>query len=184
MSEPTKFMAYAVLNRGEKLQKWEYEPTPLKVDEIEIRVTHNGLCHTDIHMRDNDWGISSYPLVPGHEVVGIVTQVGEKVTSIQKGDRVGFGWIRNSCRVCDYCLQGEENICRQGYTGLIVGNHGGFASQLRVRRILLIKFPIALIQLVLHRYCVQELPCTLPYEHISNTQGQKLAFWELGGWDI
>ena len=78
MSEPTKFMAYAVLNRGEKLQKWEYEPTPLKVDEIEIRVTHNGLCHTDIHMRDNDWGISSYPLVPGHEVVGIVTQVGKR----------------------------------------------------------------------------------------------------------
>ncbi len=144
MSEPTKFMAYAVLNRGEKLQKWEYEPTPLKVDEIEIRVTHNGLCHTDIHMRDNDWGISSYPLVPGHEVVGIVTQVGEKVTSIQKGDRVGFGWIRNSCRVCDYCLQGEENICRQGYTGLIVGNHGGFASQLRVPADFAYKIPDSL----------------------------------------
>ena len=131
MSEQTKFKAYAALSKGEKLQPWEYEPAPLKVDEIEIRVTHNGLCHTDIHMRDDDWGVTSYPLVAGHEVVGIVTEVGEKVTSFQKGDRVGLGWIRNSCRVCDYCLQGEENICRQGYTGLIVGNHGGFANRLR-----------------------------------------------------
>ncbi len=56
MTAATKFKAYAVLNPGEKLQPWEYEPAPLQVDEIEIRVTHNGLCHTDLHMRDNDWG--------------------------------------------------------------------------------------------------------------------------------
>lgn len=144
MTTATKVKAYAALNSGEKLQPWEYEPEPLQVDEVEIRVTHNGLCHTDLHMRDNDWNVSQYPLVPGHEVVGEVTEVGEKVTSLHKGDRIGVGWIRNSCRSCDHCLQGEENICREGYTGLIVGHHGGFADRLRVPADFTYKIPDAL----------------------------------------
>ncbi|MGK7898964.1 MAG: alcohol dehydrogenase catalytic domain-containing protein [Xenococcus sp. (in: cyanobacteria)] len=69
MNNTTKFQAYAVLNAGEKLQPWEYEPAPLQSGEVEIRVTHNGLCHTDLHMRDDDWNISQFPLVAGHEVV-------------------------------------------------------------------------------------------------------------------
>lgn len=141
MLEQTQIKAYAVLNKGEKLQAWEYEPEPLQVDEIEIRVTHNGLCHTDIHMRDNEWGVSQFPLVAGHEVVGKITQLGEKVTGFQIGDRVGFGWIRNSCRRCDYCLQGEENICRQGYQGLILGHHGGFANRMRASADFAYKIP-------------------------------------------
>lgn len=126
-----KFQAYASLKPGEKLQPWEYEPAPLGSNDVEIAVTHNGLCHTDIHMRDNDWNVSKFPLVAGHEVVGNVTQIGAEVTGIKIGDRLGFGWISNSCRVCDACLRGEENICRQGYKGLIVGNHGGFGNKLR-----------------------------------------------------
>jgi uncharacterized zinc-type alcohol dehydrogenase-like protein len=82
-------------------------------------------------MRDNNWNVSKFPLVAGHEVVGNVTQIGAEVTGIKIGDRLGFGWISNSCRVCDACLRGEENICRQGYKGLIVGNHGGFGNKLR-----------------------------------------------------
>jgi alcohol/geraniol dehydrogenase (NADP+) len=107
MVQNTKFQAYASLKVGEKLQQWEYEPAPLSRNDVEIEVTHNGLCHTDIHMRDNDWNVSKFPLVAGHEVVGNVTQLGEEVTGLQIGDRVGFGWIRNSCRVCDACLRGE-----------------------------------------------------------------------------
>ncbi|MFM6001480.1 MAG: NAD(P)-dependent alcohol dehydrogenase [Dolichospermum sp.] len=126
-----KFQAYASLKPGEKLQPWEYEPAPLGSNDVEIAVTHNGLCHTDIHMRDNDWNVSKFPLVAGHEVVGNITQIGADVTGIKIGNRLGFGWISNSCRVCDACLRGEENICRQGYKGLIVGNHGGFANKLR-----------------------------------------------------
>ena len=136
----TKFTAYAALHAKEKLQLWEYEPAPLKDSEIEIRVTHNGLCHTDIHMRDNDWGVSKFPLVPGHEVVGVITEVGEAVTRRQKGERVGLGGIRNSCRVCYHCLQGEENICKKGYTGL----NGGFANRMRAPADFADKIPDAL----------------------------------------
>jgi len=73
-------------------------------------------------MRDNDWDVSSFPLVAGHEVVDKITQIGEDVTSLQIGDRIGYGWIRNSCRTCDACLRGEENVCRRGYIGLVVGH--------------------------------------------------------------
>ena len=82
----TTFTAYAALQPKEKLQVWQYEPAPLKDSEIEVRVTHNGLCHTDIHMRDNDWKVSQFPLVAGHEVVGKVTEVGKAVTNLGVAD--------------------------------------------------------------------------------------------------
>jgi uncharacterized zinc-type alcohol dehydrogenase-like protein len=144
MSVTEKFKAYASLQVGEKLQSWEYDPKPLLANDIEIAVTHNGLCHTDIHMRDNDWNITTFPLVAGHEVVGKVTHVGTDVTSVKIGDRVGVGWIRNSCRYCDHCIKGEENICRKGYQGLIVDNYGGFADKLRVNADFVYKIPDAL----------------------------------------
>ena len=79
----TKFHAYAVLNPGEKLQPWDYEPAALENTDVEIRITHNGLCHTDLHMRDDDWKVSQFPLVAGHEVVGEVAAVGSKVQNLQ-----------------------------------------------------------------------------------------------------
>jgi uncharacterized zinc-type alcohol dehydrogenase-like protein len=170
MSPATKFKAYAALNPGEKLQPWEYEPAPLEVNQVEIRVTHNGLCHTDLHMRDNDWGVSQFPLVAGHEVVGVVTEVGEKVTSLKKGDRIGVGWISNSCRTCDHCLQGEENICREGYTGLIVGNHGGFADRLRVTADFTYKIPDALDSASAAPLLCAGITVYTPYAPILNTQ--------------
>ena len=74
----------------------------------------------------------------------MVTEVGKNVTTLQKGDRVGLGWIRDSCRVCYHCLQGEENVCKQGFTGLIVGNHGGFADSVRSTADFAYKIPDAL----------------------------------------
>lgn len=81
----------------------------------------NRLCHTDIHMRDNDWGISDYPIVLGHEGVGIIRKIGSSVKTLKVGDRVGVSWIRDSCQCCDPCLAGRENICEQGYQGTYLG---------------------------------------------------------------
>ena len=85
-------------------------------------------------VRDDDWGASSFPLFPGHEVVGTITDVGAGVGDDRIGERVGVGWICGSCRRCTACLAGEENICQQGYRGLIVGPDakGGFAQRVRV----------------------------------------------------
>ncbi|GIL59035.1 hypothetical protein Vafri_14006 [Volvox africanus] len=118
---------WAVLDKRSNLTPWSHSPGELRARQVDIRVTHNGLCHTDLHMRDDDWSVSKFPFIPGHEVVGEVVAVGESVDSVRPGDRVGLGWIADSCRRCPACLRGQENICENGYTGLIVGgNHGGF----------------------------------------------------------
>ena len=76
-------------------------------------------------MRDNDWGISNYPLVLGHEGVGIVRKMGSSVKTLKVGDRVGLTWIRDSCQCCDPCLAGRENICDEGYQGTYLGSAAG-----------------------------------------------------------
>ncbi|GLC56008.1 hypothetical protein PLESTB_001054500 [Pleodorina starrii] len=125
---------WAVLDKKGTLTPWSHTPGELGPRQVDIRVTHNGLCHTDLHMRDDDWGLSKFPFIPGHEVVGEVVAVGESVDSMRPGDRVGVGWIADSCRRCLACLRGDENVCEKGYTGLIVeGNHGGFQEICRVR---------------------------------------------------
>ena len=96
-----------------------------------IRVLACGLCHSDLHMIDNDWRCSEYPLVPGHEVVGIVEETGSQVAHLRPGDRVGVGWQRASCGVCDDCVRGEESLCDR-HDALIVGHHGGFAEFVEV----------------------------------------------------
>ena len=87
-------------------------------------------------MRDDDWHISGFPFVPGHEVVGVVVAAGAGVHAAcaRVGQRVGVGWIKSSCRCCPHCVRGEENTCAAGYTGLIVGAHavGGFCDVMRV----------------------------------------------------
>jgi Zn-dependent alcohol dehydrogenase len=83
--------------------------------------------------QDNDWGLSGFPFIPGHEVVGEVLAAGANVPLLRPGDRVGVGWISDSCRRCKYCLRGEENVCVKGYTGLIVGGRAVPQSRSAIR---------------------------------------------------
>jgi len=103
--------AYQCPERGAALSSCVYETKALRPDEIYLRITHCGICHSDIHLIDNDWEFSNYPLVPGHEIVGIVEEKGALVDSCEIGDRVGIGWQESSCMACEWCLKGEENLC-------------------------------------------------------------------------
>ncbi len=123
--------AYAALSRGQALEPFAYQPKPLGPHDVEIAVTHCGICHSDIHMIDNDWGITEYPLVPGHEIIGTVRDLGGDVQHLRKGQRVGVGWQSASCMACEWCIRGEENCCDRE-EGVIVGRHGGFAEAVRV----------------------------------------------------
>jgi len=133
-------MAWTVPEKDGKLVLQSYTMPALGANDVQIRVTHNGLCHTDLHMKDNDWGISKYPLIPGHEVVGVVSHVGAEVSLLRPGQRVGVGWIKGSCGSCVHCNDGFQNHCKTCYKGLIVGvgafkdEHpcGGFAQDVRV----------------------------------------------------
>lgn len=92
---------------------------------IEANIIIIGLCHTDIHMRHNEWGTSNYPLLAGHEAVATVSRIGDAVRNLNVGDRVAIAWIRDSCGACDGCLVGRENICEPGYQGTYLGASSG-----------------------------------------------------------
>lgn len=118
--------ALAVHEPKGRLESFHYETKPLGPWDIEVQITHCGICHSDIHLIDNDWNFSSYPLVPGHEIVGIVKAKGD-LAEFKVGDRVGIGWQKNSCHTCPTCRHGEENLCLKT-EATCVGNFGGFAD--------------------------------------------------------
>ncbi len=132
--------AYAAMEAGAELQPFEYDPGELGFDEIEIDVQHCGICHSDVSMLNNDWGMTSYPLVPGHEVIGTVAAVGDKVTHLKVGETVGLGWHSAYCATCHSCISGDHNLCSTA-TGTIVGHHGGFAEKVRAQAISAIPLP-------------------------------------------
>lgn len=121
-----KIHAYAALSPKEKLQPFTYSAPPLGPFDILIKVTHCGLCHSDVHLIDDDWKRSKYPLVPGHEIIGTVVKKGD-AASLQVGERVGVSWIHSACMNCPVCLQGDTNICPQRTT-TCNGRYGGFAD--------------------------------------------------------
>ena len=122
--------AYAATAAKSPLTPYEFDAGPLGDEHVEIAVTHCGICHSDLSMLQNDWGMSGYPLVAGHEVVGKVLAVGPSAKRVQVGQTVGLGWYSESCMCCQQCLSGNHNLCGT-VQSTIVGRHGGFAEKVR-----------------------------------------------------
>lgn len=123
--------AYAARESGAALEEFEYDPGELGDMQVEVEVSSCGICHSDLSMHHNDWGITSYPFVPGHEAIGKVARVGERVTHLGEGDTVGVGWFTGSCMTCEWCTRGKHNYCANTEQ-TIVGRHGAFADRVRV----------------------------------------------------
>lgn len=132
--------AYAAHSAGGKLELFEYDPGDLRDEEVEIKVEYCGICHSDLSMLKNEWEISQYPLVPGHEVVGTITALGERSTTLKVGQRVGLGWYSHSCMHCEWCMSGSHNLC-QTAEQTIVGRYGGFADKVRAHEEWVIPLP-------------------------------------------
>jgi len=132
--------AYAAFEAGGELRPFEYDPGQLGQNEVEIDVDFCGICHSDLSMVDNEWGISQYPLVPGHEVVGTVAALGENVANLEIGDTVGLGWHAGYCMTCGNCMQGDHNMCVDA-EATIIGHHGGFADKVRAQAASIVKLP-------------------------------------------
>ena len=143
MNPMSTIHAYAANAPKSLLQPFEFEPGELRGDEVEIKVTHCGICHSDLSMLDNEWGMSQFPLVPGHEAVGTVIALGENVKRLEMGQRVGVGWTASSCLSCRECLSGQHNLCVNSQ-GTIVGRNGGFADRLRAQSTWVRPIPAAL----------------------------------------
>ncbi|MFT6105995.1 MAG: putative zinc-type alcohol dehydrogenase-like protein [Rickettsiales bacterium] len=132
--------AYAAYNQGEELKPFEYDPGELSANQVEIDVHYCGICHSDISMIDNDWGLTQYPIVAGHEVSGKISAIGKDVKSFKIGDNVGLGWHKEYCGNCPSCDSGDNNLCGSAQ-GTIIANHGGFADKVRAHAKSVVKIP-------------------------------------------
>lgn len=125
-----KVTALAAPAAKEQLTPTSIELGALRSDEVLIQVESCGICHSDLSMLNNEWGMSAYPFVAGHEVVGTIVEVGSEAKGKKKGDRVGLGWFSASCMGCKTCLSGDHNLCATAEQTMI-GRPGGFATHVR-----------------------------------------------------
>lgn len=129
---------YAAMSAGEKLVPWNFSRRTPRPHDVLVEIKYCGICHSDIHLVNNDLGISLYPMVPGHEIVGVVTGVGDHVSKFKVGDTVGIGCMVDSCRECENCKNDLEQYCLNGatFTYTSVERHGdgttygGYSNQI------------------------------------------------------
>lgn len=122
--------AWAAQTAGGKLEPFEYDPGPLGDEEVEIAVEYCGICHSDLSLLNNDWGMTRYPFVPGHEAAGRVVAMGPRAKGVSIGQRVGVGWNSHSCMHCKQCLMGNQHLC-ESLQPTLIGRHGAFANKVR-----------------------------------------------------
>jgi len=132
--------AYAAFEAKGELRPFEYDPGELQADEVEIDIHYCGICHSDLSVIDDEWGMTQYPVVPGHEVVGKIAQVGDQVKHLVVGQSVGLGWHAGYCNDCALCHTGDHNLCGNSQA-TIIGHHGGFADKVRAAANSVISIP-------------------------------------------
>ena len=123
---------WAALAKGEALQRITYPAPELGPSDVRVSVSHCGLCFTDIQAIDDFYGITAFPFVPGHEIIGLVEAVGAAVTELRVGDRVGIGWQGRCCGRCAWCLAGEVQLCQEIADDGTWERHGGFGDSVTV----------------------------------------------------
>lgn len=126
----TEIRGWAAQGAGKPLELTCIDVGALGPEEVEIKVEYCGLCHSDLSTKNNDWGMSQYPVILGHEAVGTVTAVGEHTKGVTVGQRVGVGWNASSCMHCHQCMTGQHNLCAEALP-TIIGHQGGFSDKIR-----------------------------------------------------
>ena len=157
--------------------------------DVAFAVSYCGVCHSDIHQVDEDWGPGIFPMVPGHEVVGVVTEVGSAVTSFAVGDRIGVGTFVDSCRVCEFCRRGEEQYCVEGdtptYNGLerdgVTPTFGGYCDRFVVDEAYAVRIPDGLEMAGAAPLLCAGITVYSPLRHWGAGAGTKVGVVGLGG---
>lgn len=135
-----KIKAYAAFEPKGKFEPFDYEAGEIGAEEVEIKVSHCGICHSDLSSVNNDWGMTVYPFVGGHEAIGEIAAVGANVTQLKVGDKVGLGWNSASCIHCEQCLAGRQIHC-PNIEATIIGRYGAFAERVRCHWVWATKLP-------------------------------------------
>eukprot|EP00735_Rhodelphis_limneticus_P014033 TRINITY_DN8009_c0_g1::TRINITY_DN8009_c0_g1_i1::g.15614::m.15614 TRINITY_DN8009_c0_g1::TRINITY_DN8009_c0_g1_i1::g.15614 ORF type:complete len:365 (-),score=127.54,sp/Q9ZRF1/MTDH_FRAAN/59.36/1e-132,ADH_N/PF08240.7/3e-29,ADH_zinc_N/PF00107.21/8.3e-21,NAD_binding_2/PF03446.10/0.0072,3HCDH_N/PF02737.13/0.013,2-Hacid_dh_C/PF02826.14/0.014,NAD_binding_10/PF13460.1/0.037,DUF4451/PF14616.1/0.12,NAD_binding_7/PF13241.1/0.19,Shikimate_DH/PF01488.15/0.3,AlaDh_PNT_C/PF01262.16/5e+03,AlaDh_PNT_C/PF01262.16/0 len=178
--------AYAALDSTGHLVPFEFDRRPVGDDDVRIEIKYAGICHSDYHQIKNEWHGSSYPMVPGHEIAGVVTEVGPKVTKFKLGDHVGVGCMVDSCGSCDACHDHTEQFCptcsftynskdKHGVT------HGGYSTQVVVRENFVVRIPDNLPLDAAAPLLCAGITTYSPIMYYGVKPGQNVAVLGLGG---
>lgn len=169
-------------------EKTTIERRQLRPDDVLIDIKFSGICHSDIHSAYGEWAGGIFPMVPGHEIAGVVTAVGSEVTKFAVGDRVGVGCFVDSCGECEYCLSGEEQFCMKGvintYNSLgYDGNptYGGYSQKIVVKEGFVVRIPDALNLDVAAPLLCAGITTYSPLKHWNAGPGKKVAIVGMGG---
>lgn len=181
--------AYAVQSKTSPLAPWSLERRETGPADVLIDIHYCGVCHSDLHFARDEWGMSIYPMVPGHEIVGKVLKVGAGVTKYKVGDSVGVGCFVDSCRECDACTAGEEQYCQSGATFTYNGKervsgeitYGGYSTQIVVDENYVVRVPDALPLDAAAPLLCAGITTYSPLRHFGVVAGMKVGIVGLGG---
>jgi uncharacterized zinc-type alcohol dehydrogenase-like protein len=180
--------AYAATSATEPLTKTTITRREVRPHDVAFDIHFAGICHSDIHTVKAEWGQPNYPVVPGHEIAGIVTEVGSEVTKYKVGDRVGVGCFVDSCRECDNCKAGLEQYCTGGGVGTYnaVGKdgeptYGGYSEKIVVDENYVVRIPDALSLDVAAPLLCAGITTYSPLRHWNAGPGKKVAILGMGG---
>lgn len=186
-----KVYGYGTHGPNEKLDFVTFERKDPRPGELALRITHCGICHSDLHQARDDWENTNYPCVPGHEIVGVVTRVGDGVTRFREGDRVGVGCMINSCQQCAPCQRGDEQYCSGPksctltYNGTKVpdgsNTYGGYSTEMVVREEFALRIPKQLDSEKVGPIMCAGITVYAPMVHWNLEKGQTLGVVGIGG---
>ncbi len=183
---PTK--GYAALTAKAALQPFSLERREVGVHDVLIKITHCGICHSDIHQARDEWGGSLFPMVPGHEIIGTITQVGKSVRAFRIGETVGVGCFVDSCRKCGACREGSEQYCEAGMVLTYNGRdkngqvtQGGYSTQIVVDENYVLRIPQTLPPAGAAPLLCAGITTYSPLRHWGVGRYHKLAVVGLGG---
>ncbi len=184
-----KTRGYAVLQAKAPLVPFEFERRELSANDVAFNIEFAGICHSDIHQAREEWGPALFPMVPGHEIVGIVTEIGAAVRNFKIGDRIGVGVFIDSCRSCENCKKGLQQYCLEGMTGTYNGYErnsqniafGGYSNKFVINEDYAVKVPANLDPAGVAPLLCAGITLYSPIKHWKVGPGSKVAVMGLGG---
>lgn len=184
-----KVRGYAALQAKSELVPFEFERRAIGKEDVGFTISYAGICHSDIHQVREEWGKALFPMVPGHEIVGIVTEIGSDVTKFKVGDRIGVGVYIDSCKVCNNCTKGLSQYCDEGMTGTYNAierdgktiAQGGYSNGFVVHQNFAVQVPLNLELAGVAPLMCAGITLYSPLRHWQVGPGSKVAIMGLGG---
>ena len=180
--------ALSTPSAGAPFARTSIERRELRGEDVQIEIAYCGICHSDVHQARNEWGGSSFPMVPGHEIAGVVAAVGAEVKRFAVGDRVGVGCMVDSCGECEYCVAGEEQYCTKGNVQTYNGReydgaptYGGYSRQIVVKEHFVVSIPGALALEHAAPLLCAGVTTYVPLKHWHAGPGTNVAVVGMGG---